>query len=310
LAIKDFYEYLGGLMTRCILRKIVLLSGLLLTVGSLTAQTNTQFTINDEWARGPEGEWDGATSWVAADGKGNVLVMVRQSPYFRLFDRDGHFLESWGAEGLYRNAHSVTYDNQGNIWATGAARHIVDKFSPEGELLMSLGRVDQAGDNGSHYLFNQENHVFVTHGGDIYITDGYKNSRVIQFNGQGQFVRIIGGIKCSCDGELDTPHGVAVDSRGRILVNDSGNQRVAVFSAQGEFVESWPFPSRGGIVVMPDDTVYVSDVNAGAVNVIRDGELLDTISVDARPHGLAVDSDGSIYVSDARGRKVIKFSPR
>ena len=61
---------------------------------------------------------------------------------------------------------------------------------------------------------------------------------------------------------------------------------------------------------MADDTVYVSDVNAGAVNVIKDGKLVASTSVDARPHGLAVDTDGTVYVSDARGCKVIKISRR
>lgn len=272
------------------------------------AQAQPDYRINDHWAQVPGGEWDGATSWVAADGRGNVLVMVRTAPYFRLFNRRGEFVRSWGVDGLYRNAHSVTFDNDGNVWATGAARHVIDKYSPDGELLMTLGIPDEAGDNGSHYLFNQENHVFVADNGDIYVTDGYVNSRVIQFNQYGQFKRVIGGVKGSGPGELDTPHGIAVDSRGRILVNDSGNQRVAVFDPQGNFVEAWPFPSRGGIVVTADNTVYVSDVNAGAVNIIRDGELLDSIKVDMRPHGLGVDSDGAIYVSDARGRQVMKIT--
>src|SRR5690606_36093839 len=108
-------------------------------------------------------------------------------------------------------------------------------------------------------------------------------------------------------GQLKVPHGVAIDSRGRILVNDSDNKRVSVFARDGHFGETWPFPSRGGIVVTADDTVYVSDVNAGDVNVLRDGELLDTIHVDARPHGLAVDSDGVVYVSDSLGRSVMKI---
>jgi len=292
-------------MTDQSIHKFLLVCILLLSVSAVLAQPG--YRVDEHWADIPGGEWDGSTSWVAVNGKGHILVMVRSAPYFRLFDRQGNFIRAWGEDGLYGNAHSVTFDNQGNVWATGAARHIIDKFSPDGQWLMSLGLADEAGDNTSHYLFNQENHVFIAGNGDIYVSDGYVNSRIIQFNRFGQFVRIIGGRKGTGDGELDTPHGVALDSRGRILVNDSGNQRVAVFSPQGQFIEAWPFPSRGGIVAMPDDTVYLSDVNAGAVNIIRDGKLLDTLQVDARPHGLAVDSDGTVYVSDARGRKVLRI---
>lgn len=267
-----------------------------------------EYTIDENWADIPDGQWAGSTSWVAANGKGQILVMVRTAPYFRLFNRDGTFIRSWGEAGMYNNADSVSFDQDGNIWSTGAARHVVHKYSPEGELLMTLGNMDEAGDNQSHSLFNQPNHVAVADNGDIYVSDGYQNSRIIQFNSTGEFIRIIGGIQGSEDGFLDLPHGVAVDSAGRIIVNDSANQRISVFDSNGNYIESWAIPSRGGIIIAQDDTVYVSDVNAGAINVLKDGHLLDTIIVDARPHGLAVDSDGTVYVSDARGQKVLKIS--
>jgi len=274
-----------------------------------TAQVQTQTTMTtSDWVDIPGGDWHGSTSWVAADGKGHILVMVRSAPHFRLFSRDGTLLRTWGEEGLYRNAHSVTFDQAGNIWATDAARHVIDKYSIEGELLMSLGQLDEAGDNQSRRVFNQPNHVAVAGNGDIYVSDGYGNARIVVFNSAGVFQRIISGEQGMADGQLALPHGVAIDSRGRILVNDSDNKRISVFDAAGNFLEAWPFPSRGGIVVMPDDTVYVSDVNAGAVNVIREGELIESIPVDARPHGLAVDSDGTIYVSDARGQLVLRIN--
>jgi sugar lactone lactonase YvrE len=106
---------------------------------------------------------------------------------------------------------------------------------------------------------------------------------------------------------LQVPHGVVIDSRGRILVNDSDNARVSVFDPDGSFVESWPYPSRGGIVITRDDTVYVSDVNAGIVNIVKDGALLGSVAVD-RAHGLGVDTDGSIYVSGASRMTVYKVT--
>lgn len=272
------------------------------------AFTASAQTIDADWAELPDGGWDGPTSWVAADGKGQVLVMVRVPPYFRVFTRDGAFVRAWGTEPEFRNAHSATFDADGNIWATDAGNHVVYKFSPEGTLLLTLGTSGEAGDNASTELFNQPNHVALAPNGDVYVTDGYVNARVVHFEADGSFVRIIGGDEGSALGQLKLPHGIAIDSRGRLLVNDSDNARVSVFAADGTFVEIWPFPSRGGIAVAPDDTVYVSDVNAGAINVLRDGELLETIKVDVRPHGLALDSDGALYVSDAMGRKVLKIT--
>ena len=94
---------------------------------------------------------------------------------------------------------------------------------------------------------------------------------------------------------------------GAILVNDSDNQRVSVFDKDGRFIETWPFPSRGGIVVAADDTVYVSDVNAGIVNIVKNGKRIDSVSAD-RAHGLGVDVDGSIYVSGASRMTVMKIT--
>ena len=241
------------------------------------------------------------------DRTGNVVVLVRTAPHFRIFTRDGEFVRAWGDDGLFQSAHSVTIDSQGFLWVTDSVGHVVHKFSPEGELLMTLGRKGTAGDNTSRDLFNQPNHVAIAPNGDIYVSDGYQNSRVVHFSKDGQFVRIIGGERGSEPGQLQVPHGVAVDSRGRILVNDSDNQRVSVFDKDGKFVETWPFPSRGGIVVTADDTVYISDVNVGVVNIVKDGELIDSVSAD-RAHGLGVDIDGSIYVSGASRMTVMKIT--
>ena len=276
---------------------------------NISAQTGGGYTVDADWIQLPEGmDWNGSTSWITPDGKGNVLVFVRAAPYFRLFTRDGHFVRAWGEDGQFQNAHSVAFDSEGFIWATDSANHVVYKYSADGELVMTLGDKGVAGDNSSRDLFNQVNHVGFGPDGGIYVSDGYGNSRVVHFTKEGEFVRIIGGVAGSEPGQLLVPHGVAVDSQGRILVNDSDNQRISVFGKDGNFVETWPFPSRGGIAVAADDTVYISDVNAGAVNIVKDGQLIDSIAIDGRAHGLGLDIDGTIYVSDSRGRKVFKIS--
>ena len=287
----------------------VLASLSLLGSASGFAQSAGTYSVDADWVQLPEGmEWNGSISWITPDGKGNVLVLVRAAPYFRLFTKDGQFVRAWGMEGEFESPHSVTFDSEGLLWATDSSGHVAYKYSSEGEILMTLGERGVAGDNTFHDLFDQVNHLAFGPDGDIYVSDGYGNSRVVHFTKEGEFVRIIGGAEGSAPGELLVPHGVAVDSGGRILVNDSDNQRISVFAKDGGFVETWPFPSRGGIVVTADDTVYISDVNAGAVNIVRNGELVDSIPVDARAHGLGVDTDGTIYVSDSRGRQVIRIT--
>jgi hypothetical protein len=99
---------------------------------------------------------------------------------------------------------------------------------------------------------------------------------------------------------------VALDSKGRLLVNDSDNARVSVFDKDGKFVETWPYPSRGGIEVTADDTVYVSDVNKGVINVSKNGKLIATYEA-PRAHGLGVDTDGTIFASGASRMTVMKI---
>ena len=272
------------------------------------AQSGGTYKVDAGWAQLPQGmDWGGNTTWITADGKGTVVVLVRTAPYFRVFTRDGAFVKAFGDDGLFESAHSVTVDAQGFLWVTDSAAHVVHKFGPDGRLLMTLGKKGVAGDNASRDLFNQPNHVAVAPSGDIYVSDGYQNARVVQFSSNGQFARIIGGVKGSQPGQLQLPHGVALDSRGRILINDSDNQRVSVFDKDGRFVETWPYPSRGGIAVAADDTVYISDVNVGIVNIVKNGKRIDSVSAD-RAHGMGIDTDGSIYVSGASRMTVMKIT--
>jgi sugar lactone lactonase YvrE len=243
-----------------------------------------------KWAQLPAGTaWGGLTTWVAADGKGTVIVLVRKAPYFRVFTSDGKFVKSWGDEGLFNEAHSVQFDRDGFIWATDPNDHVVHKFNTDGKLIMTLGKKGVPGDNASHDTFNRPNAVTIATNGDIYVSDGYINSRVVQFSKEGKFIKIIGGTKGNGPGQLQLPHGVAIDSKGRLLVADSDNKRIAVFDKDGKFIENWPAPCRGNIVVMSDDTVYASDVNAGAVSILKEGKIVDVIHVEGRPHGMDVD---------------------
>jgi sugar lactone lactonase YvrE len=271
------------------------------------AQTEADYTVDSNWAKLPNaGVWDGSTSWITADGRGNIVVLVRTAPYFRMFKRDGTFVKAWGKDPEIASAHSITIDRDNNYWVTDSTGHQVLKFNADGKLLMTLGTKGKSGDNTSRDLFNQPNHVAIAPNGEIYVSDGYVNARVVQFTPKGAFVRIIGGDKGSKPGQLQVPHGVALDSQGRILVNDSDNARVSVFDKNGKFVETWPYASRGGLEIAADDTVYVSDVNAGVINVSRNGKHIATYNA-PRAHGLGVDTDGSIYVSGASRMTVMKI---
>jgi streptogramin lyase len=276
------------------------------------APLNPNYEINKAWAQLPaDMPWNSTTPSVAADGKGNVHVMVRAAPFIRVFDRNGKFIRTWGEAGFYsNNPHGVMFDRDGNIWTTDAAGHAVYKFDANGKQLMMLGKKGTAGDNTSQDLFNQPNAVFVTANGDIYVSDGYGNSRIVHFDKTGKFIRIIGGVKGAEPGQIQLPHGVVVDSKGRIIVGDSDNKRITVFDKDGKFVETWAFPSRGGMIITNDDTVYVSEVSTGSIYLVKEGKLIDTITGLGRPHGMTMDTDGALYAADAMGRTVTKITKK
>lgn len=274
-------------------------------------RANEKYVVNKSWAQLPaDMPWNGSTTNIAPDRKGNVVVFVRAEPFFRVFTREGKFVKAWGDAGLFTEPHSLLFDRDGSIWTTDAQAHVVYKFDSDGKILLTLGKKGVAGDNTSKDLFNRPNAVALAPNGDVYVSDGYNNARVVHFDKNGKFIRIIGGTKGTAPGELQLPHGVVVDSKGRILVGDSDNKRVSVFDKDGKFVETWPFPSRGGMLITADDTVYISDVNTGSISIVKDGKLLDTVSGLGRPHGIGLDSDGTIYASDSLNRAVMKITPK
>jgi len=292
------------MMSKLITFAVILMLGL--STGAVSAQREDapnqnpeqHYRVDGNWPQVPGGAWDGSTSWITADGKGLVYVLVRSKPYVRVFRRDGSFVKSWSGSEDFGSAHSITIDDEDNAWISDSMRHVIRKYSSDGTLLMTLGKPDQEGDNASQDKFNQPNHVYIAKNHDIYVSDGYVNSRVVHFSPEGKFIRIIGGTHGTGPGEFQAVHGVALDSHDNILINDSENFRVNVFNKDGVYVETWPYPSRGGIEIMPDDTVYISDVNEGTVSIVKNGVLLDTAYA-PRAHGLGVDTDGTIYTSGA-----------
>jgi DNA-binding beta-propeller fold protein YncE len=213
---------------------------------------------------------------------------------------DGKLLKTFG-ESKYRTAHGVRVDSDGFIWASDNADNFIQKISPDGRIVMTLGKAGTTGDNDSQELFDGPADVFVARNGDIFVADGYRNSRVVQFTKDGTFIRKIGGVKGSEPGQFNVPHAVVVDSRGRIIVADAENSRLQVFDANGKFLEQWTgFPSkpRGSMYITPDDTLYISHVDTESITVMKDGRIIESITgLGLRPHGVTMDREGSLYVT-------------
>lgn len=179
---------------------------------------------------------------IASNSKGHIFIFTR-SQRTRLFefDQSGNFVREIG-EGLYGFvfAHAVRVDPQDNIWAVDEGSNMVIKFNPEGRVAMTMGRRPEPADalatappapdpaNPGKYIFNRPTDVGWDADGNIFVTDGYGNSRIVKYDKQGRFLTQAGS-KGSEPGQLNLPHSLAVDAKGNAYVADRSNRRIEVF---------------------------------------------------------------------------------
>jgi sugar lactone lactonase YvrE len=252
-------------------------------------------------------------------------------------------------EGVMVTPHGLHVDQEGNVWVTdfatsedGSKGQQVHKFSPSGELLMSLGTPGQAG-TGPNQL-NQPNDVIVAPDGSIFVADGHSGqgmtsnqaieegraqgltARVLKFSADGTFIREWGRIG-TAHGEFRTPHALAFDSQGRLWVADRGNHRIEIFDQEGSYLESrYTYGRISGLHITADDRVYAIDSESGPLNhpnwangvrigrVDRDAieAFIPPFPADNRGYqgvageGVAVDADGNVFA--AEGPNSLRFA--
>jgi DNA-binding beta-propeller fold protein YncE len=265
------------------------------------------------WGNLPAGlAWE-AASQVSTAPDGQIVVLRRANPFFVVLTPAGDVVRTWG-ENLFKVAHGLRIDRQGFLWVTDNADNFVQKYSPDGTLLLTLGQRGIAGGNDSKNNFDGPADVFVMPDGDILVADGYRNSRVVRFAGDGTFKSIIGGTKGAAPGQFNVPHAVVADSRGRILVADAENSRIQVFDPSGTYVEQWTGFSakpRGSMFITADDTLYVSHVDSESITIMKNGKVLERVTgVGGRPHGVTLDRQGNLYVANPASRSVKKIVRR
>ena len=276
-----------------------------LVAAAFAQTTNSKYEVTFFGAP-PRGQdvWNLPRS-VAVDGKGSILIFRASQPPVLIFNRAGELQKTWG-DGLFPDGHSIDFDNEGFLWLTDRKDQMVYKYTMDGRQVMTLGKKGVAGNNSSTDAFNFPTDVAIARNGDIFVSDGDSNSRVVHFSKDGKFIKIIGGTKGSQPGQFDHPHALAIDSKGRLLVlyqqMEAHNARVQVLDQNGTFLEQWKLGGRQptGIAIAADDTVYIADTDANSVTIFKNGRPVDVIgSLQARPHNLALDpGTGVLYMVD------------
>ena len=315
------------------------------TAACVNDAPNPYHMVND-WAHTTR-PW-AQTNNVFVDPKDNVWVFDRcedggcasshVAPIWQL-SSDGKVLKNFGA-GMFIFPHAVVPDRDGNVWVVdGQARdgkgNQVLKLSPDGKVLMALGKAGEGGKGLD--VFDQPTSVAIAPNGDIFVSEGHAptfgNSRIVKFDKTGKFIQTFGHLG-SGDGEFKGPHVLAFDSQGRLFVADRSNSRVDIFDQQGKFIAAWKqFGRPSGIWIDRNDILYVADSesedapgkdtnNPGCKRGVRGGSV-KTGKVDfyippppvsdprlPPPEGVAVDSHGNIYLAAVQAKSVYKYAKK
>lgn len=316
-------------------------------------------TVLTNWGDLPAGREWGSTAGVDIDPiDGNIWAYERcgassfgsgvpincdnnpVDPIFK-FDRNtGAVLANFGG-GVMVTPHGIHVDSDGNVWVTdfagneaGTKGHQVHKFSPSGELLMSLGTPGQPGSGPNQ--FNQPNDVITAPDGSIFVADGHggqgmttndamaegrasgATGRIIKFAADGTRLKAWGQIGVE-HGEFRTPHALEFDSQGRLWVADRGNHRIEIFDQEGNYLDSrYMYGRISGLFITDADTVYAIDSESSPTNHVgwRNGvrighvdhdhidafippfEREDRVYQGTAGEGVAVDADGNVYAAE------------
>ena len=267
------------------------------------------YDVAEGWGDRP-GNW--RWGWVvgmACDSQDRVFMYSRSEYPLIVYDRDGHILETWGDEVLPENsAHGIFIDKDDNVYCTAFTAHCVYKFNPQGELVMTIGAPGQMGTNDGD-PFNRPTDLAIASTGDIFISDGYGNTRMHKYSPEGK--RLLSwGERGDGPGQFDLVHCVRVDREDRVWVCDRANNRLQIFDLDGQYIsECSGLLEPNTIYFDPqEDIIYIAELGHRFSIYTLDGNLItqwgDGVPSEepgkfiGGPHGLWMDSHGDIYTGE------------
>jgi peptidylglycine monooxygenase len=244
---------------------------------------------------------------VAVDSRDRVYFYQRKDPPILVFDSEGNFLDAWG-EGRLRDAHGICIGPDDHVYVCNRDEHEVLKLTREGKISLVLG---QRGRPSLQAPFNHPADVAISGGGQIYVADGYGNSAVHRFSAEGKHLGSWGA-PGAARGQFTTPHGIWVDAQDRVFVADRENDRVQIFSPEGDYYEEWgDLYHPMDIYIDGSGVVYVTDQIPRVTMYAPNGQMVSRGKpVEYGAHGLYGDSKGNLYMAEVRLNRVSKLVRR
>jgi DNA-binding beta-propeller fold protein YncE len=298
-----------------------------------------RYEVVDGFFKRPKGWTFVEGADVGIDRDDNVYVFCRGNHPVMIFDKEGNFLDAWGekSELYFTFPHGLSVGPDGCVYTADTRDHTVRKWTKDGKLLMVLGTAFQPAAPLSAKPFNRPSHAAPASNGNVYVSDGHGNAQIHCFSPQGELLFSWGSFGVG-PGQFNVVHDVFIDHDGNdtVYAADRANNRIQFFTSSGEYLGQWdnllmPQSVRRG----PDGNFYVAELahrvtvldRAGAV-LARWGDETDVEEAPAggaafaiptaaaqhpkervrrepgpglfcAPHGIAVDSQGSIYVAEA-----------
>jgi DNA-binding beta-propeller fold protein YncE len=300
---------------------ILMVASVLAVVCLAGCESETAYKAKEAYMYKPVATWDAASTGIeldkilgiGIDSKGRVYATAGKGENGVLvFNADGKVVDSWGKGFVSKHGLRIIDDK---VWVTDRERHIVMEFSLDGKLLRTLGTDGKSGLGKNE--FNMPSDIAIEPNGDIYISDGYANSRVMRFSADGKFKQSW-GTKGDGPGQFELVHNIAIDKKGRVYIADRENERIQIFDADGNFLDQWKHIGKPFGLYIDDETkVYITDGQSNKVYIVDEkGKVISTFGKTGEAfgefkmaHSITLDKKGNLYVAEGDGMRIQVFAP-
>ena len=278
-----------------------------------------RYEVVENWGKVPTGVEIGVVTGVVVDSRDRVYICQQQrDPPILVFDREGNFLTSWGTDFI-NEPHTMFIDQDDVIFLADRGEHVALKLTTGGVQLLELGNRGQPSDTGCFEdegvvpraagPFNRPTRLSPSPSGDLYVSDGYRNSRVHRFSSQGDLISSWGEPGATAPSEFFSPHCLWVDGDGIVYVCDRKNNRIQIFSPEGEYLRQWTnvqLPTD--LHIAADGVFYLAEreSNEAPVSLLTlrndQGEVMAKWNT-PRSHQVWPDAHGNIYLVSGMATK-------